>query len=285
MIHAGLIITALGFGFRHGFDWDHIAAITDITGSQQSARDAVRFSSLYALGHAMVVFVLGAAVILVSAELPPSVDAVMGYVVGFTLVVLGVYVFYSLARHGRDFRMRSRWMLLFAGIRRAYRRMRGHTTPVVVIEHDHAHSPAEVHDHAGALVPVATLPAREHRHGHRHVAPIPDDPFVNYGTTTALAVGMLHGVGAETPTQVLVFATAAGAGGRGAGLAVLISFLIGLVTANTAVTLASVFGFLNATKNWTLYAALSIVTGAFSLVVGALFLAGRDTVLPALFGG
>ena len=27
----GLLVTALFLGFRHGIDWDHIAAITDIT--------------------------------------------------------------------------------------------------------------------------------------------------------------------------------------------------------------------------------------------------------------
>ena len=39
----------------------------------------------------------------------------MGRVVGITLIALGVYVFVSLIRHGREFRMRSRWMLVFAG--------------------------------------------------------------------------------------------------------------------------------------------------------------------------
>ena len=47
-------------------------------------------------------------------ELPPGVDDVMQRIVGATLVVLGVFVFTSLIRHGREFRMRSRWMLLFA---------------------------------------------------------------------------------------------------------------------------------------------------------------------------
>jgi len=28
-----LIATGLGLGLRHGIDWDHIAAITDITGT------------------------------------------------------------------------------------------------------------------------------------------------------------------------------------------------------------------------------------------------------------
>ncbi len=286
MLRLGLVVTAFAFGFRHGIDWDHLAAITDITGSQESSRDSMRFATLYALGHALVVFALGLAAILISAELPSSLDAAMGRVVGTTLVLLGVFVFYSLARHGRQFRMRSRWMLLFSGVRAGYRRLRREPAQTLVIEHEHDHSPAEVHDHDRAL--VATAPQANvagHRHGHRHMAPLPDDPFMNYGRATAFLVGMIHGVGAETPTQVLIFATAAGAGGRGAGVFVLVCFLVGLLASNTTVSLASTFGFLNATKNWRLYVGLSVATGTFSLVVGTLFLLGRGTVLPTLFGG
>ncbi|HYT77880.1 MAG TPA: hypothetical protein VEQ37_01190, partial [Actinomycetota bacterium] len=55
----GVLISAALFGFRHGIDWDHIAAITDITSSQEERRQALVFGTLYALGHALVVFMLG----------------------------------------------------------------------------------------------------------------------------------------------------------------------------------------------------------------------------------
>src|ERR1041385_1596019 len=114
----GIVITALWLGFQHGIDWDHIAAITDITSSQDERRQSLLFGTLYVLGHALVVVVLGGLGILVGHHLPKGVDTVMQRVVGVTLLLLGVYVFYSLIRHGRDFRLRSRWMLVFAGIRR-----------------------------------------------------------------------------------------------------------------------------------------------------------------------
>jgi high-affinity nickel permease len=59
----GFLVTAFLFGFRHGIDWDHIAAITDITGSQDDRSQAFAFGTLYALGHALVVFVIGVAAI------------------------------------------------------------------------------------------------------------------------------------------------------------------------------------------------------------------------------
>jgi hypothetical protein len=33
----GLIATALALGIRHGFDWDHLAAITDVTSTTTTA--------------------------------------------------------------------------------------------------------------------------------------------------------------------------------------------------------------------------------------------------------
>ena len=286
----GLVLTAFGFGFRHGIDWDHIAALTDITGSQENARRSMVLATMYAVGHALVVFALGVAAIAAAEQLPSSVDGVMQRVVGATLVALGVYVVVSLIRQGRDFRMRSRWMLVFAGVRRAARwiRQRGGKPTFVEITHDHAHDPAEPHPDAHLVDAVAgggRGVVAEHRHGHRHIGAVPDDPFPAYGKPTAFGVGMIHGVGAETPTQVLLFVAAAGAGGTTEGLVLLVCFLVGLLSSNSLIALAGTFGFLGASRNWRVYLGVSLVTAAFSLVIGTVFLSGHATVLPAFFGG
>jgi high-affinity nickel-transport protein len=133
---------------------------------------------------------------------------------------------------------------------------------------------------------VATqVSSQHHTHAHRHVASMPDDPFTTYTRPAVFGVGMLHGIGGETPTQVLVFAAAAGAGGRAGGIAVLVAFIVGLLASNTVVALASTFGFVHATKRWSVYATISVVTAVFSLAVGVLFVAGHGTVLPTIFGG
>jgi hypothetical protein len=125
---------------------------------------------------------------------------------------------------------------------------------------------------------------RPGHHHHKHPEPT-DDAFMNYGRGTAFGVGMLHGIGAETPTQVVIFLTAAGAGGPVAGVLILVVFLIGLLASNTLITLGSAFGFVTASKNWTLYVTIAVLTATASLVVGTLFLFGKDAVLPAFFGG
>jgi hypothetical protein len=280
--HIGLVLTALGFGFRHGIDWDHIAALTDLTNSQENARRSMFFATLYALGHALVVAALGFGGIVLSAQLPSGVDTVMERIVGATLVGLGVFVIWSLIHHGRDFRMRSRWMLLFSGVRAGYRKL-------VTIVHDHEHDVTEVHDHDRALELVhaggAASSGAHHSHPHRHVGSMPDDPFVNYGRGTSFGVGMLHGIGAETPTQVLIFLAAAGAGGVAVGLLLLGCFIVGLLASNTLIALAATAGFLGATKNFKIYATVSVLTAGFSLVIGSLFLFGSAGILPAFFGG
>jgi len=289
-----LILSAFAFGFRHGIDWDHIAAITDITGSQDDRSQAFAFGTLYALGHALVVFVIGVAAIVLGERLPPGVDDVMQRIVGATLVVLGVFVFTSLIRHGREFRMRSRWMLIFSGTRNAYRKIRPQRGDTE--DPDHAHRAEPVHTHASedegiALAVAEDLPVSEWHHGHHgrpghhhHKHPEPD-AFMNYGRRTAFGVGMIHGVGAETPTQVLIFLAAAGASGKGAGVVVLLAFLVGLLTSNSLITLGSSFGFLRASQNWKIYVTVAVLTGIFSLVIGTLFLFGKSSLLPALLGG
>ena len=96
---------------------------------------------------------------------------------------------------------------------------------------------------------------------------------------------MIHGIGAETPTQVLIFVTAAGAGGKATGFLLLVAFLVGLLSSNSAVACAGTFGFLGATRNFTLYVAVSCITALFSLVIGTIFLFGSAALLPAMLGG
>jgi hypothetical protein len=310
-----LLWTALLLGFRHGFDWDHIAAISDVTSTTATAdaaegvhasshtvsvpvhahghggldevrahaapdhphahiaspaadpagaagghvavgavrlrlgqeeRRALALGTLYAVGHALVVAALGTVALVFGAVLPDWVDPIMGRVVGLTLVFLGAWVFVSLyqyARHGRTFRLRSRWMLLFDGIRYAWRRFQARL------------------------------------HGHEHADPI---EMSSYGPRTALAVGMIHGVGAETGTQVLLIAAIGGASSRGLGLPMLVAFIAGLLIANSLIVLITATGFIASRARERIYIAIGVVAGTFSLVIGLLFLFQLEGGLPAI---
>lgn len=304
---AGLLGTAFVLGIRHGFDWDHIAAITDVTSTTTAAdvaeevhvaahagshahahggpaelaahvdpeahahvgahrtgadshvavaavhprllieqRRALALGTLYALGHAFVVFLLGSLALIFGAVLPDWVDPIMGRVVGVTLMLLGVWVFVSLyqyVRHGQAFRLRSRWMLVFDSIRFGWRRFQARL------------------------------------HGHEHADPI---EMTAYGPRTAFGVGMIHGIGAETGTQVLLIAAIGGASSEGLGIPMLIAFIGGLLLSNSIIVFITATGFIASRVRERLYIVVGVVAGAFSLIVGAIFLFGLDGALPAI---
>ncbi len=241
-----LIISALVFGLRHGIDWDHIAAITDITGSQGSRRQAIWLGMVYAFGHGTVITVLGLLAVLVGVFLPKWIDGVMERVVGITLLILGVYVVYSLVKDGRNFKMRSRWMLLFEWAEIGYHKLMSRLTGV---EAERTSRPR------------------------------------NYGFTTAYMIGVIHGIGAETPTQVLLFIAADGTAGSRSGVLLVLVFILGLLTSNAIITILSTFGYVGARKNSPVLMALGGITAAFSLTVGTIFLLGQAGALPTLLGG
>lgn len=275
----GLLLSALFLGMRHGVDWDHIAAITDLTATQDRPRRGVLLGTIYALGHGFVVLAIGAVAIVAGQNLPDSVDAFFGRIVGWTLILLGVYVAYTLISQRGEFRMQSRWMLLIRGVRRLAARFRSRGT----VEHEHAHAAHDVHhqgDQPGDKQPVAAPLVHSHRHVHG-----PDELTGEYGGRVSLGVGMLHGVGAETPTQVVIFLAAAEAGGTAAGMAVLVTFLVGLFTTNTVIAVATAYGFRSADRRRRFQMIVGGVTAVVSLVVGTLFALGQEAVLPGFFGG
>ena len=333
----GILFTGLVLGFRHGFDWDHIAAITDITSTTAAAdagseihevehelhphahghggtderdthvgaaapvaaasvhateyqhphpndvaprptpspamsvggagvatypslaamplgrmrlaaeqRHAIALGTLYAVGHAAVVFALGLLALTFGALLPEWVDPIMGRVVGFTLLFLGIWVFVSLwryMRNGTEFRLRSRWMLVFDSVRYGWRRFQ-----------------AKIH-------------------GHEHVAPL---EMSSYGRRTAFGVGMIHGVGAETGTQALLIAAVGGASGAGLGVPMLIAFCVGLIASNTVIVVLSATGFVAGQVRRPIYIGIGVIAGIFSIAVGLAFLSGTEAILPDL---
>ena len=302
----GVLVTGLALGIRHGIDWDHIAAITDITSTTAAAGvaeaahqdqhreitgdhhahggssevrahdmgpgaatlappirattgatasgsvsradriEAIRLGTLYALGHGAVVVALGIAAIAFGALLPEWLDPIMGRIVGLTLFVLGAWVLYSVFRYavgGETFRLRSRWMLMFDGVRYAWRRLQARV------------------------------------HGHEHVEPL---EMSSYGTKTAFGVGMIHGIGAETGTQVLLIAAVGGAASAGLGIPMLLAFVVGLLISNFAIVLLSSAGFVASQARERIYVVVGLMAGVFSLVLGSIYLFGLDDIVPEM---
>ncbi|HVH88181.1 MAG TPA: hypothetical protein VM912_15780, partial [Terriglobales bacterium] len=167
------LLSAGVLGFRHGFDYDHIAAISDVTSVQSSPARAMRLGLLYALGHAVTVATLGSAVILFRLSLPHGIDRLAEVLVGATLIVLGLYVLASLIWRQHSHTPQSRILLLAAAVRWLRWKIRRWRDPQLER---------------------------------------PESFSWSYDPKSVFVVGVIHGLGAETPTQLLVFLLAANLG-------------------------------------------------------------------------
>ena len=273
-----LLFSAFGYGLRHGFDWDHIAALTDISSVEKSKKRAFLLSSFYALGHAAVVMILGVAIILADFTVPESIDTTLMYFIGFSLIALGVWVLTGIFLQGRNFRLKSRWMLirdgLFKGLKRIRRTSSGRS---ISVEHSHGHEHErdfELHDHPhGAKVTDSS-----HRHVHKHELLLDNESI---SSPTAIGVGVLHGIGVETPTQIAIFVATTQATGKAGGLLILLFWVVGLILANSAIALLSI-----GANDWlrthtVFYRVLAAIIGIVSVIVGILVLIEKDGILPA----
>jgi len=256
----GVAGTGFVLGCRHGLDWDHIAAITDLTTASSSEQDQRHSPALhghrqrakhprslglavwYCIGHGMVIALLGAAVGILGLGLPPGLDRVFESVVGATLVGLRVVVLWQLGRDRANYQYAGRIRLVIGMTRRAW--------------------------------------ARARRRGAG-----PAQPLDDLNRRTAFGVGVLHGTGAETPTQVVLFASAGAAGSPAGAAVILLAFLTGLILSDVGVAAAWLTGLLGVRRLPAIQIALGALTGLSSLAVGGLFIAGHAAVLPALFGG
>jgi len=245
-LHLALFSCAL-LGLRHGFDYDHLAAISDITSVQRGWRQGMKLGLLYALGHALTVAVLGAAVIFLHLSLPAHLDAIGERLVGATLIVLALYVFVAYLRRkplGEHRHIpRSRIALLVSGARYVHWR----------------------------VMRVAD-PDR----------PKPDPFAFRYDRGSVFVVGIIHGLGAETPSQLLLFLLAANLGGTSRGFFGLLSFIGGLLVMNTLMT-ASAAGIVAGSRpRPRLQAFVTSLTAVYSFVIGVVFLLGTSDKLPPL---
>ena len=245
------MVAVFTLGFRHGFDVDHVAAIGDISAGSLTRRRAFLLCEVYVLGHALMVVLVGLLLAAADVDIPDT-----GRLVGATLVVLGLYVLWSVAR---DRRPVPRGELLQRLLRRLRHRLRPTTT--VVHEHDHAHGPGG-HGHSHVEAELAPAPVKTglwHRHLHAH----PDLP-APYTAGATMTIGFVHGLGAETPTQVLALA---------GGTENLVPFITGLAVGNTVVAAFAVTALSAARAR-----ALNAVVAVFSLVVGIPYLLGTELV-------
>jgi hypothetical protein len=190
-------------------------------------------------------------VVLLHLSLPRNLDGVGERLVGATLIVLAVYVFLSLWRH------------------RHHLRAAGHAHPV---------APSRI----TLLISGGRYLGWRLRRLAQPETPRPDPFRFRYDRSSVFTVGIIHGLGAETPSQLLLFLLAANLGGTSRGLIGLLAFIVGLLLMNTLMTASASGIFVGSQARPRLQAAVTSLTALYSFAVGTVFLFGLSDRLPAL---
>lgn len=245
------LIAALGsclvLGLRHGFDYDHLAAISDITAVQRSWRGGLRLGMTYALGHAFTVVALGIAVLELHTSLPQGLDHWTERLIGLTLIVLGIGV--------------------VAGILR---------------KDAHGHTHGRIESRLAIAINGVLWLFWQGRRVFDRNAPKPQRFQWMYSGKSVFIIGILHGVGAETPSQLALFFLTANLGGTSRGMLGLGAFAVGLVAMNALMTASLGGAFAVGNLRTGLYHAIAWTGAAYSCIIGLIFLFGVSDRLPVL---
>ena len=296
-----LLLGMAALGFRHGFDWDHIAAITDITSTTTAGHaevDVPAASPVTPHGHDAVemrghmhehapsgpgpIHTFGESRF--AHEQRHAIGLASLYALGHASVVLFLGVLaLTLGAVLPD------WVdPILEKVVGVTLVLLGAWVIYSVVQYIRGRSEFHLRSRWMLVFDLArnawgALQGRIHGHEHR-----PSAHSTQYGPRTAFGVGMIHGVGAETGSQALLLAGVAGVTGT-TGIVILLAFVVGLLLSNTLVAVVSASGFIGAQRMRALYVIVGAVAGVASLVIGSLFIVGLGTALPdlqqLLFGG
>jgi high-affinity nickel permease len=218
---------AILFGVRHGMDADHIAAIADMVGAENERKRQVRLGLMYAIGHGLIVLVIGVVAIFIGAQLPEAILTILEIIVGATLILLGGMILYTMLQAKNNYEYKSRISMVYQVVVHSFRKL----------------NPTE-------------------KNKEQKVSP------VTIGVTGALIIGIIHGLGVETPTQVAVITTAVGVNNLTVSIMHLLLFVVGLLLSTTLITLLASWGFMKSKYKKILFYCLGSITGIYSIGLG-----------------
>ncbi len=239
--------TSFALGARHGLDWDHIAALTDLTAPRpddagrphRHARRGTGLALRTASGTAWCCSCSACSCWPSGWACRPGWTPSSATPSGSRWSSSAAWCSTSSAATGAQYRYAGRISLVVGALRRGWARARRREAP----------STSGDVDRRGAFL-----------------------------------VGLLHGTGAETPTQVALFATAGASGSTGTAALVLAAFVAGLVLADLGIAAAWLSGLLGSGRTPRVQVALGGLTGLASLTLGGLILTGYSDLVPPLAG-
>ncbi|HXJ20019.1 MAG TPA: high-affinity nickel-transport family protein [Polyangia bacterium] len=109
-----LALGALGvlLGMRHATDADHVVAVTTIACRERTVRGALYLGMLWGIGHTITVLLVGGAIIVFGAVIPPRLGLSLEMAVAVMLIVLGARNLARGVRHESHVERRVRPMAI-----------------------------------------------------------------------------------------------------------------------------------------------------------------------------
>ncbi len=94
---------AFGLGLMHALDADHIMAISGLSSMRDGHSNTLRFCLRWALGHGLVLLLVGLAVMGLGMAIPVKLSQYAEQLVGVVLILIGLYVLWDLLRKNAHF--------------------------------------------------------------------------------------------------------------------------------------------------------------------------------------
>ncbi|MGJ7919233.1 High-affinity nickel-transporter [Neobacillus sp. LXY-4] len=91
---------------------------------------------------------------------------------------------------------------------------------------------------------------------------------LHLGIISAFIIGVIHGIGVESPTQITILTNVTGDHTFAAATVQLILFVVGLLISTVLIAFLLTWGFMKARLRKSLFLLLGLVTGIYSLVLG-----------------
>jgi nickel/cobalt exporter len=248
------LFMAFWFGCAHAATPGHgktmVAAY--LVGERGTPKHAIFLGAMVTFTHTITVFALGIATYFLAGSFAPeTVTKVLGILSGLTIVVIGLWLLYK----------RSMKLVAAQPARAHHDHHHDHKHHDHDHDHQHAHAHAHAHSHAvahsHAHAPVLQLMVphkhgdhgHDHQHGHDHShdhghhhgpgghSHVPEGP-VTFGSLIALGAsgGMV-----PCPSALVLLLSAISIGRIGFGLALLVSFSLGLAGVLMAIGLAVLY--------------------------------------------
>jgi nickel/cobalt exporter len=133
-----LFLTGLGLGLIHAFDSDHLVAVSNLSVHRPSLKKTLGYSFHWAIGHGLVLLLLGLYASLLGVSVPLLVSHWAELLVGLMLVLLGSWTLYQL------------YIEHFSSLHRVKFNKLSNRTPLLV---------GIIHGTAGSATVLALIPA------------------------------------------------------------------------------------------------------------------------------